>query len=396
MVTSRNKVTLASLGISADPFGLLDQQEKRTASRDERTHLHDSFEEISEFVEAHSREPRENVDSVIEFQLYSRLKCIRESPRKVKLLQPYDFLNLLSDSPTTNPKITDLVVTDQFGLLNSNVDDSIFSLKNVKASARISPEYLSRRKVCREFRNYSALFESIHEELADKDRFLARFRSEALIPNSFHVLNGLLLYVENIDGYAENVSFQSGPRTRFDGRTRVIFENGTESDMLFRSLEKAMLVDGYDITERRAHDASSASIATDDDVLLGYIYVLRSKSNNSWNRPNLYKIGHTSSSVLERIKNAKSEPTYLFSDVSVISAYRCLNISSNQVEKVLHEFFSAVRLDIELTDSAGNLYYPREWFFVDMNILDEAIGLFLENRLGQYFFDKKSNQIVAK
>jgi T5orf172 domain len=389
------KSSLSSLGISDDPFGLLAQPKKNVSSPKIQDLLVDAFEEICDFIESNSREPQKNADSIVEFQLFSRLKSIRESPGKVKALRKYDFLNILSDSPTTDPDLTDIVGSDEFGLLKTSADNSIFKLQHVKAPVRISPEYLSRRKVCRDFSDFQPLFNVIHDELESKERLLARFRPESLVPGSFHVLNGLLLYIDSVDGLNTTHSFESGQRIRFDGRTRIIFENGTESDMLFRSLEKAMHVDGYDFTDKITHDKST-SIAQEEDVLFGYIYVLRSNATSEWNHRNLYKIGHTTSTVLERIKNAKSQSTYLFNDVTVVSTYRCLNISSTHVEKALHGFFAPVRLDIELTDPTGNSYYPREWFIVDVNVLDEAIMLFLENRLESYFYESKNNQIVAK
>lgn len=395
-MSKSGKTSLSTLGISDDPFGLLSQPKRGPSSPGIQLHLVDAFEEICDFIETNSREPLRNLDSIVEFQLFSRLKSIRESPSKVKILRKYDYLNILAESPTTDPKLTDLVANDEFGLLRSNADKSIFNLQHVKAPVRISPEYLSRRKVCREFTDFRPLFESIHHELENKGRLLALFKSESLVPGSFHVLNGLLFYIESIDGFIKKHSFDSGKRTRFDGRTRIIFENGTESDMLFRSLEKAMLVDGYNITDKIIHDTSSLSIALDEDVLLGYIYVLRSNATSNWNHHDLYKIGHTSSTVLERVRNAKSQSTYLFSEVTVVNTYRCLNISSNLVEKALHDFFAKVRLDIELTDPAGSSYYPREWFIIDINVLDEAILLFLENRLDHFFYDPRTNQIVAK
>lgn len=388
--------SLSSLGISEDPFGLLTRPKSAQEVPKVQNNLLDSFEEICEFIGEHSREPKCNTDSIIEFQLFSRLKSIRESPSKVKELKKYDLMNILAESPTTDPKVTDLVSSDEFGLLKSNIDNSIFKLEHVKAPVRISPEYLSRRKVCREFNEFRPLFESIHSELEGKQRSLAQFRSESLAPGTFHVLNGLLLFIESIDGITRYHSFGSGERERFDGRTRIIFENGTESDMLYRSLEKAMMADGYNITDKVFHGPSPVCTPLDEDVLLGFIYVLRSNAMNNWNHRNLYKIGHTTSTVLERIRNAKTQSTYLFNDVTIVSTYRCFNVSSSHIERVLHDFFADVRLDIELADPVGNLYHPREWFIVDIDILDEAISLFLEKKLDLFFYDPRANQIVAK
>ncbi len=157
-----------------------------------------------------------------------------------------------------------------------------------------------------------------------------------------------------------------------------------------------MIVDGYDITDKFVYDSLPTVSPHGEDVLLGFIYVLRSNATSEWNHPNLHKIGHTTSTVLKRIRNAKTQSTYLFSDVTVVSTYKCFNVSSNHVEQVLHDFFTDVRLDIDLTDPSGNLYHPQEWFIVEIDILDEAVTLFMQEKLHLFFYDPRTNKIIAK
>ena len=90
----------------------------------------------------------------------------------------------------------------------------------------------------------------------------------------------------------------------YDGRTHVIFENGTESNMMYQSLRKILEKDGKSVS---ALNLNFNAIEIGDNAT-GYIYILKSLSDNPEIRAldNLYKIGYTSNTVAERIKNAKS------------------------------------------------------------------------------------------
>ena len=123
---------------------------------------------------------------------------------------------------------------------------------------------------------------------------------------------------------------------------------------------------------------------------------MASKNPNVKDLPNVFKIGHTTGSVAERIKNAKKEATYLFNEVDIISTHRCLNIQSYNLEQTIHNFFSLVKLDIELFDSRNNVYKPREWFKVSYEVIKDAINLIVSNKINDYLYDPDVNQIIKK
>ena len=154
---------------------------------------------------------------------------------------------------------------------------------------------------------------------------------------------------------------QSGDRERFDGRTLCVFDNGTCSEMLFRSLVKALHRDGYCISDIINDNKAKVSI-TDEDKSFGYIYVLKSLHPRLRDERDIYKIGCTTSSVSERIKNASKEATYLYADVEIIETYRCYNISAHDVEQSIHSFLDSVRLDIDIPMQDGSFAKPREWW----------------------------------
>ncbi len=378
-----------------DTFGLLKDDNRKKEMTSEESALVTSFEEIQNFIEEHGREPISNLSNVIEFKLFSRLKAIRSDAHKVKALKKYDFHGLLIGEEISELDIEDIINDDPFGLLEGDVEKDIFALKHVKPIEIIKPEYLARRKVCKDFEQYKDMFAAIHDELANKKRRFVRYISSDLEIGNFYALSGILLYLKSVDGKVEKITFNSGERERFDGRTECIFDNGTQSDLLFRSLDKAMQIDGYSISELLDSPVNEDQM-NEQDILNGYIYILKSMNAKVQHINDLYKIGHTTGTVDNRIKKTKREATYLFDDVSVVSTMRCFNIHSYNLEQRIHDFFSSVKLDIELFDNRGNIYRPHEWFRVNLNAIEDAIKLIINNEIDNFIYDDRIQQIVKR
>lgn len=352
----------------SDQFGLLKRRavEKPTS---EQIPLVNAFEEIVAFYEEHGRLPDCNKESLREFQLYHRYNAICRDMGKLSFLQRYDLNNILEDKTGEVATIDRLQKEDVHGLLAAEPLE-IFKLKHIQE--RLTPEYISRRKFCHDFIKHETRFKEIADDLRSRRRKLVNYTSDFLQPGRFYVLGGIILYLESVDGNSEEYDYKSGSRVRFDGRTTIIFDNGTTSDMLFRSLDKALQKDGFAISERSVTDKENVSISN-DDVQNGYIYILRTKNNNLTKYKNLYKIGCTAGAVNERIKNAVKEPTYLFSEVEVVSALRCYNIVPEELEDKMHSFFDSQRLNTEIYDKDNHLFRPREWFVVNIDSIKEAV-----------------------
>jgi hypothetical protein len=378
-----------------DPFGLLQADTPKAAISAEESILVSSFEEIHNFVEEHKREPQLNIENINEFRLHSRLKAVRSDPRKIKILKKYDFLGLLKGDGIKETTIEDIISDDPLGLLDEDLESDIFSIKHVKPVERIQPEFLSRRTVCKTFAQYKDMFDALHYELSSKRRRLIKYKPTDLNVGGFYVLSGILLYLQSIDGKIDVNTFKSGARERFDGRTVCIFENGTQSNMLFRSLDKGMLHDGYSISDLVETTTGKLQI-TESDVTNGYIYILKSRNIQVQHIRDLYKIGHTTGLVTQRIKNSKQEATYLFADVDVVSVFRCLNVESYNLEKTLHDFFGSIKLDVELADNKGNIYRPKEWFKINLNVIEDAVKLIIENKITDYVYDDKIQNIIKR
>lgn len=382
----------------SDLLGLLAIDEPKAAPvlpQDSR--LIDSFQEISDFYETNQRCP-ELGDDIGEYRLASRLAAIKKDPKKVKTLLPYDYYNLLESEETKSVSVEELINDDPLGLLDGDDEaDSIYTLSHVKPSERLRPDYIAHRKVCKDFDLYEEAFQQIHDDLEHGRRRLVEFKEGDLHEGCYYVLRGVVLYLEQNLAVKQKIEYKSGAKVRREGRTRCIFDNGTESSMLYRSLGKALKLDGFCISDLIEQKEGSVSIDA-SDVQNGYIYVLRSLSRAPQIRSirNLYKIGYCSGDVTTRIKNAVHEPTYLMNDVEVVLTVRCYNLDVPYLEASIHSFFSNVNVYFEVRDDEGIMHYPKEWFTVPLNIIEEAIPLIVDKKIDSYRYDKNLQMIIQK
>ena len=383
-----------------DEFGILDSKPKNSNVKTEDQRLIESFQEINAFFEKNQREPE--ATSISEFKLLSRLKALRNDAKKIEILKPYDAYNLLYTKEEIK-SVSDILNDDDLGILDTDDTLSIFELKNVKsASERAETDFTARRKAMKdkEFAPYESQFKKVHKELREGKRKLKKFKDveKNLVEGNYYVLDGVLLFLEK-DGSEDR---QIGDRTRKDGRTRIIFENGTLSNMLYRSLAKALYNNGSIVTktDKYADDelTKNANVVNEGDIQSGWVYVLRSKSTNpdiaSIN--NLYKIGFSSIDVKERIKNASKESTYLFADVHLLDKYVCYNMDAQKFEHLLHRFFADVCLNVDVFDDKGKRISPREWFVVPRPIIDKVITLILSGEIINYSYDSVNKHLIRK
>ena len=382
----------------SDLLGLLAVDEpKATPVSTQDSRLIDSFQEISDFYETNQRCP-ELGDDIGEYRLASRLAAIKKDPKKVKTLLPYDYYNLLESEETKSVSVEELISDDPLGLLDGDDEaDSIYTLSHVKPSERLRPDYIAHRKVCKDFDLYEEAFQRIHDDLEHGRRRLVEFKEGDLHEGCYYVLRGVVLYLEQNLAVKQKIEYKSGAKVRREGRTRCIFDNGTESSMLYRSLGKALKLDGFCISDLIEQNESSVSIDS-TDVQNGYIYVLRSLSRAPQIRSirNLYKIGYCSGDVTTRIKNAVHEPTYLMNDVEVVLTVRCYNLDVPYLEASIHSFFSNVNVYFEVRDDEGIMHYPKEWFTVPLYIIEEDIPLIFDKKIDSYRYDKNLQMIIQK
>jgi hypothetical protein len=370
--------------INDDDLGLLDIDKKSvSATPDDR--LSESFREINEFFVVHNSEPKSGGD-IHEHKLASRLKHIRENMEQRDFLSKYDTHGLLKNEKKDIDTVSDIFEDDDLDLLSIE-DDSVFNIKNVPEirQDRSDPDFVAQREICADFNQYEYLFAQVQRELKDGTKKLVTFVESEMKQGDFFVLNGVLVYIEKID------EPYRGNSQKINRRTRCIYENGTESSVLLRSLGKRLSDAGYAIK-----DNLDIVNVVDGDSETGYIYVLKSLSDNPRiaSTKNLFKIGFSTTNVEERIKSAEQDPTYLMAPVSIVATYRCFNLNPQRFERLIHRFFSDSCLDLEITDKDGKSYMPKEWFVAPVMVIGKVIELIIKGEIVNYSYDKDTESII--
>ena len=392
--------------LANDPLGLLVVKPKQSNAMTTDQRLVASFEEINAFVREHGREPEKSTD-INERKLFSRLKGLRESDQRALAVKEHDEFDLLGDVAIADPAaietIDDVLSGDALGLLGDTAPastdedpESIFVLKHVSRQSPAKPDHVARRKACEEFDQFEPLFLEQHALMKSGMRVTVPFKSEQQIrKGTFLILDGQMVYVANIGNW------QKKNFGNYNARLYCVFENGTESNMLLRSLAAALWKDKscrqiIDAHQRQMFDERYE--VNEEDEPTGYIYVLRSLSEEPRINEveNLFKIGFSSQPVLERIKGAATDPTFLMAAVAPVTHFETYNLNPQQLEKLIHRFFAKVCLNLDITDESGKRFTPREWFVVPLPIIEQAIKLLISGDIVKYRYDEATQEITQK
>jgi len=361
------------------------------------------FEEIQRFVEKAGHSPEHGEEKDIFERLYAvRLEQIRKQQECRDLLTELDYQGLLGDTSfeVKEPEVADdAELLAQLGVDTPHEGDVTY-LKHVKSRAEVRlVEEVASRIPCKDFDKFKAVFSAVKEEMANGIRQTQPFKDFAEIrEGDLFILTGQMVYVAEVGEMFINKNDKK------DARLRVIYDNATESDILLRSLQRAL---NKDETGRRIVETVPGStagplfsgVSNSDDLASGTIYVLRSKSDNpviTKSRDVIHKIGVTGGSVEKRIANAKLDPTFLMADVEVVTTYELFNINRSKLENLIHKFFDAARLDIEIMDRFGNPVVPREWFLVPLFVIDEVVEKIKDGTIAQYYYDTESATLKAR
>ena len=390
--TAEDDALLAELGVDVQPTGAVSR-----TFREER--ILAGFEEIQRFVEEHDRAPQHGEDRVLFERLYAaRLDRIRDQEECRALLAPVDRQGLLASKhePTLTP-IDELDDDELLAALGIDAErHDITDLRHVKSTAeRHTAEEIASRRTCEDYESFRPIFEQIQKELDSGIRETRRFELKAEIETGrLFIVRGQKAYV------AEKADEFTNAQGRRDARLRVIFDNGTESNMLMRSLQRAL---NKDETGRRILDTVAGPLFADrtdsGDEASGTIYVLRSQSTIPFvaeHRDLIHKIGVTTSSVERRIASAPRDPTFLMAAVDIVATYALYNINRAKLEALIHRIFAPARLDIEIEGRFGNPFVPREWFLVPLHVIDDAVEKIKDGTITRYRYDKRSALLVPR
>ena len=372
------------------------QPEKKAGRSAREERIIAGFGEIQRFVEKHGHPPLHGEDRDIFERLYAvRLDrlCALEECRS--LLMPLDYQGLLTEGAAPvgfedSPDVDELAAELGYAAGPSDITE----LRHVRTSAdKRAAEEIANRQRCEDFDSFKPLFATVQQEIEDGVRQTRPFELKSEIrPGTWFIVGGQKAYVAEMDEMYTNA------QGRTDARLRVIFDNGTESNMLMRSLQRALHKDeaGRRITDPVAGPLF-ADKAAEDDIESGTIYVLQSKSDNpeiAARRDLLHKIGVTGGKVETRIANAALDATYLLADVEVVATYKLFNINRVRLENIIHRVFAQAQFNVTIPDRFGNPVKPREWFLVPLSAIDEAIEKIKDGSIVHFEYDPQTASLV--
>lgn len=372
--------------LSSDSLGLIDKVELPKKSQREDFDIADSRRrEIDEWMGKHGgREPDSGSKDPTERMLAMRLRRIRSEQ------QPQEKY----DDPLHSEALERMIAAmgDDGGI--HDFSGSILKRPGEKKQKTMAL-YTTRRIAAKEFRKYEPMFQRVQDEIDSKARRVVPFDSKAgAHKGRFYIAGGILCFIDEIYDPEE-----VGNLGKHDRRVHVVFANGTENYMLYNSLLRLMSTEnGRTVTDVVADDAQDFHLRGEDDVTTGYIYILRTTSDDPVVKRyggRLYKIGYTARSVEERIRNAENEPTYLCAPVVIEETWLCTNLNAKALESLLHRFFFEAQVRIKVNDK-GRSQVATEWYNVPLETLEDAVPRIINGDIRNWRYDHASGMLARR
>ena len=313
------------------------------------------IERINAFIDETGAEPvSEPGRSVRERMLANELSGLRASKADLDGLAAHDTRKLLFGGGGVADPLDDPLLSD--GL-------DIFAVRDeLKPMAR--PDFVADRRPCPDFERFEPLFEGIRNAVEEGTRKPQPFRQERVELGEFFVLKGQLVHVADLrDEHRRN--------GKPDARLRVIFDNGTESNLLMSSLVRRLYED-KDARRIGATDAGPLFMG----ARTGFVYVLRSLSDKP-EVQGLLKVGTTAGAVEDRIAHAETQSTFLFAPVVIVETYELVGHSAKEAEQRIHQALRPYHIALRVTGPDGRSFSSVEWFKATPEIVEKAIRLVL-------------------
>jgi len=368
------------------------------------------FADIQRFATAQGRAPQNDQPHDQTRDIFERLYAVRLARLRAlaecrALLEPLDTQGLLAGDALLPEAVDASALRAELAGAAKGANgqgqqaDDITTLRHVRPSgvkaAAKAAEKIANRTPCADFDTFKPLFDRIARELRSGLRQSQPIvaGNRAIEAGDVFVLDGLMLFVAEV-GEPLKVTGKE-----LDSRLRLIFANGTESNLLLRSLQRAFYDDP---AARRLVSPDSGQLSFGDqweadDVQSGTIYVLRSQSDHPYvaqHRELIHKIGVTGGRVQDRITGAEHDATYLLAKVDVVATYTLAGINRTRMERLLHKVFAPARLDILLADRFGHPVKPEEWFLVPLFVIDEAVARIKDGSITGYVYDPARAALV--
>ncbi len=359
------------------------------------------FEDIQQFVKKQGHLPQHGEGKDIFERIYAvRLDRLRMQEECRSLLAPLDTQGLLvkaEKGDVVREAEPEYMSEDELAAELGGTKQ-LTELRYVRSKAEIeAAEEIATREKCMDFEKFDPLFKKVDGEIKSGIRKSIRFGKDINISKgNFFILNGQMVYI------AEIVEEISAPNGENNDRLRAIYSNGTESNLLIRSLQRALYKDE---SGRRLLNPDYSSLPLfgetldEDDEETGTIYVLSSESDNPYiaeHRNLIHKIGVTGGKVETRISQAKTDATYLLAEVKIVATYKLVGINRTKLENLIHRIFAPAQINLTISDRFGNPVQPREWFLVPIQVIEEAIEKIRDGSITQVIYDPKSARLIPR
>jgi len=283
--------------------------------------------------------------------LANELAGLQASKPDLVGLQPFDGCGIVFGAQEEIDSFDDPLLSDDLGIFEVR--------EELKPIAR--PDYVADRQPCPDFERFEPLFDRVRRQVEDGSQKPQPFRQERVDLGEFFVLKGQLVHVADVrDEHRRN--------GKPDARLRVIFDNGTESNLLMSSLVRRLYEDRG---AQRIGTADAGPLF--EGARTGIVYVLRSLSD----RPEvqgLLKVGTTSGSVEDRIARAETQSTFLFAPVMVTETYELTGHSAKEAEQRIHRALRPYHIALRVTGPDGRSFSATEWFKASPEIVETVIN----------------------
>jgi len=357
------------------------------------------FEDVVRFRETHGHAPQHGRHLDIFERLYAvRLDRLRKLPEEeLALLRPLDRFSLLVAPNETSERADGLSDDELLAALSEGTTDDIGTLIHVQSpEGRREAEtasYIAEREKCEDFDLYKPLFESVQADLVSGRRSARPFEKDASIEQGdFFILDGQLVYVAAVGETFRTANADT------QGRLRAVYSNGTESNILLRSLQRALYEEHRNGRRITTPDLGPLFGDTfeEDDLASGTIYVLESLSTQPEIvalKGHLHKIGVTGGRVEDRIVQAEREPTFLLAPVKIVATWKLANIKRFGLEQLLHRVLAPAQLQLSALGRFGPAVEPQEWFVVPFSVIDEVMMRIQDGSITEYVYDPSHGKL---
>lgn len=392
----RNEFHEAAAAILKELGEEVDAKDESTHTpTDERTVA--GFEEIQRFFHTTGELPSNHEGRpLLERTLAVRFDTMLRLEETKDMLAPLDYQGLLTRAAPKGSASKSMSRENIVATLEDGEKEGVNITRMVHARTyeeREAAEEIANRRPCKDFEKYKGMFKKVDAQIKSGVRRTMRFEKVADIEvGRFFILGGQMAYVDEV---GETIHTR---HRRNDARLRVIFDNGNESNMLLRSLQRALLKDE---AGRRISEPNPGPLIgnwkEEGERPSATMYVLRSNSSNptiAGMREFIHKIGVTTTDIRRRLGSAHLQPTYLMASVEHVANFELFDINHKKLESILHRVFSDARLSITVHDRFGKPIKPREWFNVPLHIIRDVVDRIRDGSIVNYVYDAKTFELV--